>query len=83
MARKRTCDICGAPMPPYRKRYCSNDCAKLGASGDDARKYTARAKEVRRREKRLNEKIRRAKELGISYGQLMAREYIDEQQRQG
>lgn len=26
---KRGCLICGAPLPKYRRKYCSDECAKL------------------------------------------------------
>lgn len=26
---KRGCIICGAPLPKYRRKYCSDECAKL------------------------------------------------------
>lgn len=78
----KTCKICGNPTPNNKAKYCSDECRKAAVLSDNGGwKYRAREKAVREREKSLNDKIQKAKELGISYGELVAREYINEQQR--
>jgi hypothetical protein len=28
----RTCDICGGPVPPRRRKYCGDECYEISAS---------------------------------------------------
>lgn len=75
---EKTCKVCGSPLPPYKRKYFSDECQKLVTKRDYS-KHSMRARDVRKRQKRLEEKIRLAKELGISYGELIAREWLNEQ----
>lgn len=67
------CPICNTSfIKKSKKKYCCHECALEGSY----RNKRARAGKKKTTNITLSEKIREAKERGISYGQLIAEEYM-------
>lgn len=85
MAEIKVCPVCGREFTDQDRKYCSPKCSKEGYRRRQAdysiKKYhtekESRQGEARRTKKLspLEEKSRRAREAGLSYGQYVALEY--------
>lgn len=82
----KTCLYCGQPFITEKgpKKYCSEECLKAQQKLNQKRRdkeYAMRKKERKtgRKAERLNDKIRSAREAGMSYGKYVAMQYIESQ----
>jgi len=76
---KCVCVVCGVEFmarPHKGDRYCSDECRKIAKRKRDARKY-GRNPGITKGADQLVEKARIAKELNITYGQLIAKDTIE------
>ena len=73
------CAECGKKFQPHRynQKYCTAECREAYRTAEMKHRWQ-KAKEEKRKEPQLVEKEREARNLGISYGQLQARRYIQE-----
>lgn len=74
--REKTCEVCGKTFYTYssRAKYCSEKCARK--SYNDSMKKPKEEKKRRRITREvlsIKEIVRRADELGMSYGEYVAK----------
>ena len=88
--KKKTCGMCGCDITGLgRKKYCAN-CAEVyhkSMMADYMKAYREREKkkkamqEIATKGESLDDKIAKASELGISYGQLQKQKFMAQIER--
>lgn len=75
-----TCIICGKPLTGIQRCYCSSECRRKSFNKTQKPKAETQPKpkiSKAAKEKRFQKSVKEAKARGLSYGQLKALEYIE------